>query len=136
MFSPIVFRIKILLFCLLFNQSLSLECFTCSSQTNLNSDMYSRCEYVDYSYYDKSNLSHCPSPNVCAKYIVEHDGVKWVHRACQPRDICSFIAARYNDPRNILIDCQTCSDENACNSIGKIIPFSILFLLPLFLVKL
>ncbi|CAH1100050.1 unnamed protein product [Psylliodes chrysocephalus] len=49
-----------------------------------------------------------------------NDGVKWVHRSCRPFDVCARVAVKYNDNRNALIDCTTCSDRDLCNSSESI----------------
>ncbi|XP_072383478.1 uncharacterized protein [Diabrotica undecimpunctata] len=98
----------------------SLNCYTCGSHLNLEGDIQNKCDAAHFwSSNEKPNVSICQSPNVCSKYIVEHDGIKWVHRSCSPDNICSQVAERYNDNRNVLVDCQTCSDQDLCNSADR-----------------
>ncbi|CAG9865550.1 unnamed protein product [Phyllotreta striolata] len=110
--------IKLAIFAFLFGQCVSLRCFTCSSQVDLHNGMKSECDY--FSYWDKTKISECVFPNVCAKYFVDHDGVRWVHRSCRPYDICPAMAIKYNNNRNSLVECATCSDSDLCNSSENI----------------
>ncbi|KAG5899344.1 hypothetical protein JTB14_036833 [Gonioctena quinquepunctata] len=95
----------------------SLECYSCGSQLGMTGTMNNECEYFSYSSYEKYKQTHCPLPDsVCAKYVVDHDGTRWIYRACQRNDICSQLSMRYNDRRNMLLECDTCDDGNLCNS--------------------
>ncbi|KAJ8915156.1 hypothetical protein NQ315_000408 [Exocentrus adspersus] len=99
-----------------FQACFSLECYTCSSQIGVP-DVYNDCEYFRYAEWEHHKISQCIyEDSVCAKYIVDHSGLRWVHRSCQHHDICSVLSARYSNDMNMLLECDTCADGNLCNS--------------------
>ncbi|KAJ8959180.1 hypothetical protein NQ318_022441, partial [Aromia moschata] len=94
----------------------SLECYTCSSQLGVP-DLRNDCEYFWYSHDARHKITQCMySDSVCAKYVVEHSGMRWVHRSCQHHDICSVLSARYSNDMNMLLECETCADRDVCNA--------------------
>jgi hypothetical protein len=54
-----------------------------------------------------------------------------IHRSCQHRDICAILASKYNNYYSKLLDCQTCSDHNYCNT-SNLLKFSPLVAIILF----
>ncbi|XP_050508705.1 uncharacterized protein LOC126885930 [Diabrotica virgifera virgifera] len=112
----------------------SLDCYTCSTQLNLEGDIQNKCDVHSWFSNKTPNVSFCQSPNVCSKYIVEHDGIRWVHRSCSPNNICSQVAGRYNDNRNALVECQTCSDQDLCNSAHRSVFGQVLLLIVIFII--
>ncbi|XP_060523164.1 uncharacterized protein LOC132700065 [Cylas formicarius] len=106
--------VRYVIFSLLLSLGHTLECYTCSGQLGIP-NMVSDCE--QFSRHDDHKKSIClPGEQVCAKYIVHHDGMRWVHRSCKPFDICTVLKNVYNNGRDQLIECTTCSDRNLCNS--------------------
>ncbi|KAH1016053.1 hypothetical protein HUJ04_007336 [Dendroctonus ponderosae] len=91
-----------------------LECYTCSSHVGITNSM-NDCER--FNSYENHRKSFCqPGEQVCAKHIVNHDGVTWVHRSCRPYDVCDVLSQMYRNGRDQLLECSTCSDRNLCNS--------------------
>ncbi|XP_023012988.2 uncharacterized protein [Leptinotarsa decemlineata] len=106
----------ILLFTFALRTGFSLECYSCGSQLGLM-ESTSNCEYFSYSSDEKYRIMQClDTDSVCAKYIVEDNGSRWIHRSCQRYDICSQWNLKYNTGRNMLLECETCDDRNLCNS--------------------
>ncbi|XP_050298358.1 uncharacterized protein LOC126737481 [Anthonomus grandis grandis] len=114
----------------------SLECFTCSSHIGITNPI-NDCER--FNFYENHRKSVCQrGEQVCAKYVVNHDGMTWVHRSCKPYDICEQLRRRYSffrNGRDQLLECSTCSDRNLCNS-GSIVGQSFVVILVAFIVSL
>nr|CAH7727760.1 unnamed protein product [Callosobruchus chinensis] len=90
-----------------------LECFSCSSQLG-SSGLNRNCE--ELSWYDTHKKTQCYfADSVCAKYVVDHNGERWIHRSCQHFDVCSFLQTKYNNDMNLLLECSVCSDKDMCN---------------------
>ncbi|CAH1376059.1 unnamed protein product [Tenebrio molitor] len=87
-----------------FTLSGSLQCYTCSGPLN------TEC----------GSLVHIPpktcDQSVCATYILQHPGAEVLYRSCSPENICSVLAAQYeNSPYDSVKECKVC-DQDECNS--------------------
>ncbi|KAJ8983568.1 hypothetical protein NQ317_006613, partial [Molorchus minor] len=106
--------------CIIYVLGTPLECYTCSAQLGVP-DLRNDCETFWVSNDERHKISQCIyADSVCAKYIVDHSGLRWVHRSCQHHDICSVLSARYSNDMNMLLECETCSDRNMCNAAPPI----------------
>ncbi|XP_018561886.1 uncharacterized protein LOC108904003 [Anoplophora glabripennis] len=99
----------------LFQACTSLKCYSCSAQVGPND--YNDCEWFHYADWERHKVSTCHFPDaVCAKYVVDYSGNKWVHRDCKHHDVCSFLSATNGNDMNMLLECETCADKDLCNS--------------------
>jgi hypothetical protein len=105
----------------------TLECYSCTASLGNNF----RCENLSYSGGSLPYYTCMYGDAVCAKYIIEYGDSLMIHRSCQHRDICAILASKYNNYYSKLLDCQTCSDHNYCNT-SNLLKFSPLVAIILF----
>ncbi|XP_045476861.1 uncharacterized protein LOC123682340 [Harmonia axyridis] len=90
----------------------SLLCYSCSASIGYGS----ACEHAELF---TTTISHheCFYKNpVCATYRIKYDNDIIIYRSCKKADVCLGLSKRYNTPQNQLLDCQTCNDNQLCNS--------------------
>ncbi|KAL1497971.1 hypothetical protein ABEB36_008847 [Hypothenemus hampei] len=114
--------ISTLIISFLLGSANTLECFTCSGHTGFQNPL-NNCDM--FSYYESHKVSLCMPDQVCAKYVVNHDGMTWVHRSCRPYDICEYLRSMYSNGRDQLLECATCNG-NLCNNSNRKSTFSFL----------